>query len=420
MQGDARRYAAAILKRLQQRHLKNAFCCYGTGEKVLLGVGRAASLELDETDSLDAIWAGIDNFIESNGNDYIFGFIGFDPANQLNKKIDDYRQKIDLFVPATVIECRDSGCRLLKGILNGQNINDEKLDDNAIDTVSEWPELKDITTDNTGAVAIDKLDRSELRDRYAASAACFIDEIRLGALERATLARKIKVELEFDLARTFLCDQSRHQHSRSFYFSNEKISFAGQCPELLAEGNTRSFTTHKLSGTWSKDDKTPIDEMSSRFLSDPRIIAEHRSAIVAIEKSLNAIGKVESSKFQVMELPTLLHGWSEFITRPKDKVSVARCLRSVFPFGVNPVSQGFKLLAEHEEFCRGPYYGLTGCIEPDGEFSFVQVLRSAFVDDEGSFLMAGAAITSHSTPALEAEETRTKLFGVQVFGNTDS
>jgi anthranilate/para-aminobenzoate synthase component I len=412
MQGDARHYAAAILKRLQQRHLKNAFCCYGTREKVLLGIGRAASLKLAETATLDTVWTGINSFIESNSSDYIFGFIGFDPANQLRNKIEDYRQKIDLFVPGTVIECRNSGCRLLKG-----SLVDDSID---IDSISEWPELDDTVTGNADPLAVDELDHSELRSRYAESAACFIDEIRSGTLERATLARKINVTHEFDLARTFLSDQSWHQHSRSFYFSNERISFAGQCPELLAEGNTRSFTTHKLSGTWSKDDKTPIEELASRFLSDQRIISEHQSAIVAIEKSLSDIGKVACTKFRVMELPTLLHGWSQFITCPKDGVTVARCLRSVFPFGVNPVTRGFKLLAEHEDFCRGPYYGLTGCIQPDGEFSFTQVLRSAFVDNEGSYLMAGAAITSHSTPALEAEETRTKLYGVKVFGRADS
>ena len=83
------------------------------------------------------------------------------------------------------------------------------------------------------------------------------------------------------------------------------------------------------------------------------------------------------------------------------------------------MEQGFKLLAEHEDFCRGPYYGLVGCITADGIFSFTQVLRSAYTDNNSSYLMVGAAITSMSTPELEAEETNSKLFGVQVYERPD-
>ena len=117
-----------------------------------------------------------------------------------------------------------------------------------------------------------------------------------------------------------------------------------------------------------------------------------------------------------MELPTLLHGISEFTTRPEGPVTVSDCLRAIFPFGVKPMEQGLSLLGQHEDFCRGPYYGLVGCILPDGEFSFSQILRSAFVDHDSSFIITGAAITHHSTPEIELAETCTKLSGIRVFG----
>jgi len=72
-------------------------------------------------------------------------------------------------------------------------------------------------------------------------------------------------------------------------------------------------------------------------------------------------------------------------------------------------------LDRHEDFSRGPYYGLVGCILPDGEFSFSQMLRSAFVYRDSGYIVVGAAITSLSTAALEVAETRTKLSGVRVF-----
>ena len=397
MHGDARRHAASIIQHLKRAPLTAEFCCYGTQHSVHIGIGRQSSLALSDNTSFDALWADINQFIESHKHDYIFGFIGFDPSNMLDKNVHNYQRKIDLFVPDTVIECDMTGCTVVRG--------------NA-DIEHDCP-----PTDNADAQAVDitALDHTDMRERYAGSVATFIQAINNGVIERATLARKIDSPIAFDLAATFISDSSRHALSRSFYFSNQQISFAGQSPELLAEGNTASFATHKLSGTYALVDGVDVAERVARFRADHRIVSEHHSSIQTIRDSLAAVGSVRSREFDVMELPTLIHGWSEFITRPTSNKTVADCLRSIFPFGVNPVKPGFKLLEQHEDFCRGPYYGLTGCIRPGGEFSFTQVLRSAFADKHGSYLMAGAAITQHSTPELEVAETCSKLLGVEVF-----
>lgn len=402
MQEDARHYAASVLQHLQQTDLKDSFCCYGTNDSVLIGIGRAASLNLIGSSSLDSVWSQISEFITANSNEFIFGFIGFDPANQLNKKIESYQQKMDLFVPDTVIRCSKSGCKVIKGDAN-------------IEDIKEYHPHK-----NQNSLPIQDIDKDALRKQYSKSVEKFINLIEKGSLERATLARKIPTHFTFDLSGTFTANHSRHSLARSFYFSNPHIAFAGQSPELLAEGNTRLFSTHKLSGTQAKNNSHTIAEQISSFQSSPRIISEHQSAIVSIEKSLLDLGPLNATKFKVMELPTLFHGWSTFETRPSVGTSIANCLRAIIPYGVNPLEQGFELLAQHENFCRGPYYGLAGCITPDGDFSFTQVLRSVFRDADGSYLMAGAAITSQSTAEIETAETCTKLVGIQVFEkNTD-
>lgn len=401
MQSDARLYALSILEQLKQSHLKDVFCCYGTENSMLIGIGRESSLNLIQTDTLDAVWTAIDDYIESCRDDYVFGFIGFDPANQLNKKFEHFRQKIDLFSPETVIECKESSCTLLKG----------GIEHDFFKQGADRP----LQANETQAIDISGLDLSGLSTQYKDSASYFIEAIQSGTLERATLARKINSNREFDLAATFASDYSCHDMARSFYFSNESIAFAGHCPEVLAEGDTQTFETHKLSGTYPKNVKVADAKLITRFKNDPRIIAEHQSAISTIEGSLNDIGRVQSTKFEVMELPTLLHGWSQFKTTPKKGTTVAQCLRCIFPFGVNPLNQGFELLAKHEKFCRGPYYGLIGCVRPDSEFSFTQVLRSAFVDSQSSYVLVGAAITGLSTAELEMEETRLKLSSINIF-----
>ena len=89
MNGDARQHAADLIERLKLTQLKDSFCCYGTEDKVLIGIGRTSSLKLNDTGSLDDVWACINSYIEENNKNHIFGFIGFDPANQLGKQVED-------------------------------------------------------------------------------------------------------------------------------------------------------------------------------------------------------------------------------------------------------------------------------------------------------------------------------------------
>lgn len=398
MHSDARQGAAVLIQRIQRDYPEKCFCCYGTSDRVLIGFGAASALRLANADSFNDVWEDINAYFEANRNDYVMGFIGFDPSNKLNNCIDGDREKSGLFVPDTVLECRKDGCSVLKGTFDMEGVNGLQV------------------PVNTAIIDIAELDRDELRERYAVSVAQILDAIHAGVVERVTLARKIKSHKHFDLAGTFLSDQSQHRLARSFYFSNESVAFSGQSPELLAYGNVEAFSTYKLSGTCAKTDKMTVAATISGFQKDPRIVAEHRSSTATIEYSLIGLGMVQSNKFEVLELPTLLHGVSTFTTRPRKSVTVADCVRTIFPFGVNPVEEGFAFLDQHEDFCRGPYYGLVGCILPDGEFSFSQILRSAFVDHDSSFIITGAAITHHSTPEIELAETCTKLSGIRVFG----
>ena len=403
---DARYIAANILNRLKLTALQGEFCCYGTGDRLLLGIGRAASLTIVDQSSLDSVWRQIDDFISAHGQDYIMGFLGFDPGNELARAIVSSRKRADLFVPELVIECTRRDFKLLKGALP------DAADASTLDAA---PDLEESPLD------IASLDEATAdKGKYQQAVSAVLRAIRENRLERATLARKIVSPWPFDLTKTLLADNSLHALSRSFYFSNDCIAFAGQSPELLADGTVDAFSTHKLSGTCAKQSGLTRQQLLDEFSMDPRIVAENHSAIATIEQHLNRLGAVDVDRFQIMDLPTLLHGWSRFTTRPVAGTRVAECLRSIFPYGMNPVEVGFELLKAHEDFERGPYYGLVGCIQPDGQFTFSQVLRTAFTEEagegrSGSYVMVGAAITGLSTPELELAETKTKLNAIRLY-----
>ena len=392
--GDARLLADAIVRQLDG---ETPFLCYGTAESALVALGQSAALSVPPDPSLDRLWQAIDGFIRAHAGSPIAGFIGFDPANQMGFDLGDYRRKVDLFVPRTLIACSRGDWSVRFG--------------------AELPLSLPLLTWKAPPQPVDpaRFDRETNRTSYRDAVARVLDDIRRGDLERATLARRVDVDVPLDLGATFLSEGSTHRCARSFYFANDCIRFAGQSPEVLAEGHSGCFTTHKLSGTCRRDPSLPQQQLQRRFQSDERIRREHASSIRAIDASLHNLGRVEIERFKVMQLPNLLHGWSEFTTWPEQPGNIAGCLRAVFPFGVSPLARGLQRLQENEDFMRGPYYGLVGCIETDGRFSFTQVLRTAFADRRGSYLMAGAAITPLSTPQLELDETCAKLSGVKIF-----
>ncbi len=394
MSCDARILAEAIVRRLDWQ---TPFLCYGTADSAVVALGRRATLSIPLNPSLDSLWQAVDQFIRCHKGSPIAGFIGFDPANQMDFEIEDYRRKIDLFVPRTLIAC------------SGQDWS-IRFGDDARVTLS-LPVRKTLPRRLDPA----DFDLEPNRSSYRHAVARILDRIHGSYLERATLARRIDVDPILDLGATFLSDGSAHRWSRNFYFANNFIRFAGQSPEVLAEGDSGCFTTNKLSGTCRRDTAVPTPQLRQWLQSDERICAEHLASIDTVDASLRGLGRVEVERFKVMQLPGLLHGWSEFTTWPEKPGNIAACLRAVFPFGVKPFQQGLQLLRENENFMRGPYYGLVGCIEPDGRFSFTQVLRSAFADHRGHYLMVGAAITPLSTPQLEVDETCSKLSGIDIF-----
>jgi isochorismate synthase EntC len=399
MSGDARQIAAAILARLGIPETDTHYCAYGSQYALTLGLGKRSSLLIENFETLDRVWEQIDGFIRRHAGEYVMGFIGFDPGNQIGRRIDAPQCKLDLFIPETVIQCNSERAHLASGCLPFE-----------LDTLV----AADIEV-ATGALDIAGFDSERQRASYVQAVSGVLERIKQGRLKRVTLARKLSSRQPLDLVRTFLSDRSSHELSRSFLFSNSIISFAGQSPELLAHGDCHCFMTHKLSGTMARAAGSDVEALQEVFISDLRITAEHQSAIATIEHSLTELGEVKSEKFMVMELPTLLHGWSRFTTKPVSGSGIADCLRSIFPYGLNPVEAGFELLRSYEDFARGPYYGLVGCIMPSGRFTFSQVLRSAFTDLDGSYVIAGAAITGLSTPQLEFQETTTKLSGIRVY-----
>lgn len=408
---DARLLVAMLLNAYQAKKFSlSSVFAYGTRSRVHLFIGKQARLRINSMPSHDYFWLQVERFISQHRHDYIGGFIGFDPSAALSKGQSQAESRggyiCDLFVPEYVLECFDSGAHVVKGCIDVPHFS--------ADLIQSLP-------GSCEKIDIAKIDDVRGHAAYLESVDAILRSIAAGDIVRATLARKMISTKPLSLIRTFLSDYSLHRLARSFLFASNVVSFAGQCPELLAEGTPDQFSAHKLSGTYPITCAGEcVADMAAAFKADERIVREHRSGTSSIEAALRAIACVQREEFQVMQLPSLLHGWAEFRCRLNDGNDVCKILRAVFPHTAFPVETGVRLIADHEGFSRGPYYGMIGLVAPCGEFSFTQILRSVFRNKSSHYLIAGAAITVDSTPEIELLETISKLKSIHAFGVTPS
>jgi anthranilate synthase component 1 len=85
---------------------------------------------------------------------------------------------------------------------------------------------------------------------------------------------------------------------------------------------------------------------------------------------------------------------------------------ATFPAGTvsgAPKIQAIKTIDLLENMRRGPYAGLIGYFEQNGNFDSSITIRTAIYKDKKVWLQAGAGIVYDSVPELEYEETENKL-----------
>jgi len=234
---------------------------------------------------------------------------------------------------------------------------------------------------------------------------------------RLTVARRVDLREPVDVAASLRAGGPWVREARGWYVRADGLEHAGVCPEVLAEGDVTQFDTVKLSGTGPRsDDPTEDARLREAFERDEKIAHEHTLSRRGTERALKALGPVEAALPRTLDLSTLRHRVTDFVTRPAAGTSIGACLRAIHPSGAFPGPEGLAVIARHEQPARGAWYGLVGVVRPDGSFSFTQVLRAVFRDASGPYAWAGAAFTRGSDPADERAETRRKLSSIRVAG----
>lgn len=225
---------------------------------------------------------------------------------------------------------------------------------------------------------------------------------REGSGRRVTIARRVPLANSLppvgNLLRSLDADHACRR--RHFFISSASGELSGSSPEVLAQGNVHRFVVNKMSGTGKARDLN---------LSN-RIRSEHSDSIAALTNLLSSYGAVEADGPTRAEFDTLWHLQTALtVSRGDAPRKVTDVLRVALPRAGFPQEEAEALVATHEQFGRGPYYGLVGIIRPDGTFDFCMCIRTVFRSNDETWVCVGAAITPRSSADLEWQETRLKL-----------
>ncbi len=264
----------------------------------------------------------------------------------------------------------------------------------------------------------DLTEKTQPSDQYETIVKAALEKIKNKEFEKIVLARK----------RTFLhkgkvpiipcLSQLREVHPSSYTFSfsyGSNIVFLGSTPERLVDLKEGRLETAAIAGT-EKRGMSPTEDaqLAQTLLSRSKDIAEHAFVVKSITEKLASIGidAELSSRPELLQLSNVQHLITP-ITADVDKkngvLDIAGVLHPTAAIAGFPVDVAKQNLSELEDFERGPYSGVVGWRDANGDGLAVVGIRSALIQEGEINLFAGAGIVKDSKPEVEKLETNMKF-----------
>jgi isochorismate synthase len=254
---------------------------------------------------------------------------------------------------------------------------------------------------------------------WRALVASAVDVIREGALEKAVLARAVRVERgsgadAFDVGSVLRHLRAAHPDSFVFACWRAGRAFVGASPERLVRLDEREVVASSLAGSAERG-ATPKEDawLAARLIASPKDAGEHAIVLRALRDALSELCDDVSSA-AVPSLLTLRHVHHlHTVVRARLRAggSLLELVGRLHPtpaVGGAPRGAALDFIRAHEQLDRGWYAAPVGWLQRDrGEFAVA--LRSGLVDGNSATLFAGCGVVHDSEPDLELAESVMKL-----------
>ncbi len=272
------------------------------------------------------------------------------------------------------------------------------------------------------------------REQFCANVKTAKDYIKAGDIFQVVLSQRLTMNYEGDPFALYRSLRLINPSPYMAYLQFKDWQIIGSSPEVMVKAEhlgkpdgLLQATVRPIAGTRPRGKTLAEDEaLAQELLQDPKEIAEH---VMLVDLGRNDLGRVcvkGSVEVRPQDLMVIeryshvMHIVSNVIGQLESSQSTWDLLKACFPAGTvsgAPKIRAMEIIYELEGSRRGPYSGVYGYYDFEGQLNTAITIRTMVVQRTGQnrhavSVQAGAGVVADSDPDREYEETLNKARGL--------
>jgi anthranilate synthase component I len=256
--------------------------------------------------------------------------------------------------------------------------------------------------------------------------------IHAGDIFQVVISQRLSAEYSGDPFALYRSLRQINPSPYMAYFNFEDWQIIGSSPEVMVKAehaadptDPKIATVRPIAGTRKRGKTTAEDDaLAADLLQDPKELAEH---VMLVDLGRNDLGRVcLNGSVKVDELMVIeryshvMHIVSNVIGQLAPTKTAWDLLKACFPAGTvsgAPKIRAMQIIHDLEPCRRGPYSGVYGYYDFEGQLNTAIAIRTMVVRVQGNgkhtvSVQAGAGLVADSEPQKEYEETLNKARGL--------
>ncbi len=280
--------------------------------------------------------------------------------------------------------------------------------------VVEPPTSTDTAAGASGGVG--SLSSSLPNGRYQDAVRVAKEHILAGDIFQVVLSQRFDVQLDADPFDFYRVLRQINPSPYMYFVRHESLTIAGSSPEPLVQVRDGRVVSRPIAGTRKRGRDDEHDRrLAGELRENPKERAEH---VMLVDLARNDVGRV--AKFgtvKVDELMTLeryshvMHLTSQVSGELREGLGPIDVLRATLPAGTvsgAPKVRAMQIIDSLEPVRRGPYAGIVGYVDFNGNFDAAIAIRTMFAQGNSAWFQAGAGVVADSDPDDENLECHNK------------
>ena len=282
-------------------------------------------------------------------------------------------------------------------------------------------DLSQATTDDvveppTMGDATGTLPSSLPNGQYQAAVRVAKEHILAGDIFQVVLSQRFEVQLDAEPFDVYRVLRQINPSPYMYFVRHEALTIAGSSPEPLVQVRNGRVISRPIAGTRKRGRDDEHDRrLAGELRENPKERAEH---VMLVDLARNDVGRVAKyGTVKVDELMTLeryshvMHLTSQVSGELREGLGPIDVLRATLPAGTvsgAPKVRAMQIIDELEPVRRGPYAGIVGYVDFNGNFDAAIAIRTMFAHGDTAWFQAGAGIVADSDPDDENLECHNK------------